>query len=177
MRGPIYIINPELSPGSSRLAAFRLIVGGLQVPSVFMNLFFIAFGFKDPDYDTLWQFAQGIEVVFLIEIIVHFFTAFRDPETFKIVTNMKQIAQNYVTNGSFALDFIAFFPYQLLFNEEGNADDPDKQVMRNIFLLKMIRIVRLGGEIIPEKHVTEMINHISVPPSRDDKIAQDRLIA
>ena len=71
-RGPFWIIDPD----SPKLAAFTIMVGSLSMPSVFMNLFFIAFGFLDKDYDTLWIVAQTIEIVFLIEIIVHFFTSY-----------------------------------------------------------------------------------------------------
>jgi len=111
-----------------------------------MNLFFIAFGFSDAHYSNLWKVAEVIEIFFLLEIIIHFFTSFKDPETFKTVNNMKQIAQNYISHGPFALDFIAFFPYQLLFGNvyADNTEDPQFQVLRNVFLLKMIRIVRVG---------------------------------
>ena len=40
-RGPFWIIDPD----SPKLAAFTIMVGSLSMPSVFMNLFFIAFGF------------------------------------------------------------------------------------------------------------------------------------
>jgi hypothetical protein len=62
-----------------------------------MNLFFIAFGFEDPLYEDLWAVAQLMEIFFLMEILVHFFTAYRDPESFKIITNLKHIAINYMT--------------------------------------------------------------------------------
>ena len=38
---PIYIINQE----NMALSAFKVIMGGLVVPNVMLNLFFISFGY------------------------------------------------------------------------------------------------------------------------------------
>jgi len=58
-----------------------------------------------------------------------------------------------------------------------DAADPQRQYLRNIFTLKMIRIIRLGTSFIPEKASSDMVASFFEPSSRDEKIAQDRSIS
>jgi hypothetical protein len=55
-----------------------------------------------------------MEICFLIEIICNFFTAYKDPENFESVYQLKKIAQNYIVNDNFFLHLLAAFPYQLI---------------------------------------------------------------
>ena len=57
----------------------------LALPSVLVYTFFIAFGFSHGDpvkTNNVYIITQCLEVIYGLEIITHFFTAFKDPETF-----------------------------------------------------------------------------------------------
>lgn len=57
------------------------------------------------------QVVDSMEIIFFIEIICNFFTAYRDPENFDSVYELKKIAHNYIINGNFLPHLLAAFPY------------------------------------------------------------------
>jgi len=77
-------------------------------------LYFIAFGFSE-ETTWMWQITNFVEILYGFEIGLHFFTTYKDPETFQTVTSLKSIAINYIIRGSFFKDVIAFFPFALVF--------------------------------------------------------------
>jgi len=87
-------------------------MGIVSVPSVIINLFFIAFGFNNPTLRDIFDF---VEILFFLEIVQHFFTAYKDTETFESVYSLKKIATNYILNGNFLVHLLAAFPYQFVF--------------------------------------------------------------
>ena len=108
--------------------------------------------------------------MFFFEIVQHFFTSYRDTETFENVYVLKKIARNYIINESFVLHFIAVFPFAFVMN----ISDP--QVYRNLLTMKMVRIIRCNSEFIPEETLLNLMSNIYSVQDRDDKIANDRLI-
>jgi hypothetical protein len=56
------------------------------------------------------------------------------------------------------------------------AIDPQNQILRNIMLIKMIRLRRVGRNFIPSKNVARMWSTLNKPNSQDEKIAQHRMI-
>ena len=147
-----------------------MIMGGIVVPNVMLNLFFIAFGYKGgPELDFIFSIVQLSEIMFLFEIIQHFFTSYRDTETFENVYILKKIARNYIINESFVLHFIAVFPFTFVLNVT------DEQQYRNFLTLKMVRIIRCNSEFIPEETLLNLMSNIYTVQDRDDKIANDRL--
>jgi hypothetical protein len=44
---------------------------------------------------------ESFEILFLIEILLNFFTAYKDKETFESVFSLKKIGMNYIINGTF----------------------------------------------------------------------------
>jgi hypothetical protein len=54
----------------------------------------------------------AIDVLFFFDIIINFFSAYFD-QNFKIVTDKKLIAKNYLT-GWFLIDFISIFPISII---------------------------------------------------------------
>lgn len=72
-------------------------MGILAVPSVIFNLFFVAFGFQG--FETARMIIELLEVLFFIEIIQNFLTAYKDQETFESVYSVKRIAIYYILNG------------------------------------------------------------------------------
>jgi ADP-heptose:LPS heptosyltransferase len=89
-----------------------------------------------------------MEIAFWIEIVLNFFTAYKDPENFESVYQLKKIAQNYIVNENFILHLLAAFPYQLIWTY--NPEDPDENVLRNIIMFKMLRLARLSTDFIPD---------------------------
>ena len=152
------------------LGVFKVIMGGLVVPNVMLNLFFIAFGYQgSPTLDLIFQIVQLSEIMFFIEIVQHFFTSYRDTETFENVYVLKKIARNYIINESFVLHFIAMFPFAFVLNVT------DEQLYRNLLTFKMVRIIRCNSEFIPEETLLNLMSNIYSVQDRDDKIANDRL--
>jgi hypothetical protein len=72
----------------------------------------VAFGFHG--FSTARMTIETIEILFFIEIVQHFLTAYIDTESFDAVFSVKRIAINYIINGSFVVHLLAAFPYQLL---------------------------------------------------------------
>ena len=72
-------------------------------------MFSVAFGFKG--FETARLIIELLEILFFIEIIQLFLTAYKDTETFESVYSVKRIAIHYILNGPFLLNFLAAFPY------------------------------------------------------------------
>lgn len=92
-----------------------------------------------------------MEALFFIEILTYFFTPFKDNETFESVYSLKKIATNYIINEGFIFHFLACFPYHFIWGP--SHSDPNADVLRNIMVLKMLRITRLSGDSIPEETI------------------------
>jgi len=54
---------------------------------------------------------DAMEICFVAEICLNFFTAYKDPENFDTVFDLKKIAQNYIIRGNFLVHVLAAFPY------------------------------------------------------------------
>ena len=56
-----------------------------------------------------------------------------------------------------------------------NDVDPENQILRNVLLLKMIRLSRVGRNFIPEKQVAKCWSSVQKANSKDEEIAQQRM--
>ena len=63
-----------------------------------------------PDTKARKIFDTTIDLLFLLDIILNFFTAYEIPLTKKLETSLKVIVVNYLT-GWFLLDVIATLPF------------------------------------------------------------------
>ena len=113
------------------------------------------------------------EILFFIEIIMNFLTAYKDQETFESVYSVKRIALYYILNGSFFVHILAAFPYQLLTR---GSNDPEEQNLRDLLMLKMLRLLRFSSDFIPDDTLLQLMQYFYKDVSRDDKIANDRFI-
>ena len=76
----------------------------------------IAFGYDmSPDIELIYKLNRISEILFVLEIIQHFFTCYRDTETFENVYSLRRIAKHYVIEGSFLIHFVAAFPFAEIF--------------------------------------------------------------
>lgn len=135
-----------MDPNSTAVTLFSILIGIIVVPNVLLNLYVMAFGFEDND--EIVTFLNFCEILFLLEIIQNFFTAYSDPEHYEVVDSLKMIAQRYIGNGGI-LHALAFIPWFLLLPIE---TEEEKQLQRDLILFKMLRISRLGtSNFIPEE--------------------------
>nr|CAD1836953.1 unnamed protein product [Ananas comosus var. bracteatus] len=61
------------------------------------------------------------QAVFLADVVLQFFVAYRDAHTFKLVYDRKCIAMHYL-KGSFALDLLGCFPWDAIYKGTGHIE-------------------------------------------------------
>ena len=92
-----------------------------------------------------------MEFFFIIEIIIHFFTSYKDPETFESVFSLKKIAWNYMIHNGFIFHLLAAFPFHFMNPLQEN--DPNENILRNWMVLKLLRLSRLNSNSIPDETI------------------------
>lgn len=107
--------------------------------------------------DTFWWIVQDslIDILFLIDIIVNFFTVYTNQfEDYEV--DRKKIAINYL-KGWFIFDIIAILPINYFFNEGGGVNDLARlaRLPRLYKLVKVFRIVKQTGKI--KKYAAEVL--------------------
>ena len=86
---------------------------------------------------------RTIDAIFMIDIIINFYTVYKDPHTDEEVKSFKKIAIRYVTRGRFFIDLFASIPIELI-----TSFGISKSInLKFIGLVKMIRLLRLGRMI------------------------------
>jgi hypothetical protein len=50
-------------------------------------------------------------------------------------------------------------------------NDPENQLLRNILLIKMVRLKRVGRNFIPSKQIASIWSNLNKPNSQDQKIS------
>ena len=83
-----------------------------------------------------------IEVIFGVDILINFRTAYQDNEG-KIITNSKMIAKRYL-KFHFWVDFFAVFPFDAISKFLSSKKENEFQILG---ILKFIRVVKLKGII------------------------------
>lgn len=71
-----------------------------------------------------------MESFFWIDILLNFFQEYKDTKTHENISDLRKIAFHYVFRSTFVLDFLAVFPFYIIFG--GNS-----------ILTKLFRLVRL----------------------------------
>ncbi|KAF8714844.1 hypothetical protein HU200_027378 [Digitaria exilis] len=64
---------------------------------------------------------ECVQLVFLADVAVHFFLAYRDAHTFRMVYDKRKIALRYI-KGSFALDILGCFPWDFIYKATGRSE-------------------------------------------------------
>ena len=131
-----------------------------------------------------------VEIFYLIEIILQFFTTYKDSEHFENVYTMRLIAKEYIINGSFILHVLAFIPWQLIipykFPEDGDINDPatyaqhlhDVERIQELLLFKMLRLLRMMyiQDSVTDDLFLQMMQNCYKSADRDERIAYDRQV-
>jgi hypothetical protein len=71
--------------------------------------------------------------------VLNFLTEYKDPESYETVRSFSKIAKRYIFKGSFILDFLAVFPFNLIFRNSEKAS-----VLTAVKLLRLFRLPRLA---------------------------------
>lgn len=98
------------------------------------------------DDDNLSDNLQTIEtisdILFGIDIILNFSTAYVDKKTGELIVSRRKIAI-YYCKGYFIIDLVASFPFQILTGGGGQALSKSGKVLRLPKLIKFLRLFRL----------------------------------
>ncbi|KAL5216240.1 hypothetical protein ABZP36_007641 [Zizania latifolia] len=76
---------------------------------------------------------ECVQLVFLADVAVHFFLAYRDAHTYRMVYDKRRIALRYI-KGSFALDMLGCFPWDAIYKVTGRME-----VVRYLVWLRLYR--------------------------------------
>ena len=97
-----------------------------------------AFSEEDP---LGWKLLDGVvDILFLCDIFLSFFTAFYDSDL-KVVTDRPTIAKNYLTSW-FIIDAVAIFPFDLCMQTQKDYSSLAR-IARLPRLYKLLKITRL----------------------------------
>ena len=116
---------------------------------------------------------EYIEIFYLLEIVLQFFTTYKDSEHFENVYTMRLIAKEYILNGSFILHVLAFLPWTVIMQPQ-NAEEED--LVQQLLLFKMLRVLRMlnFSESFPEEFILQLFQNCYRTADRDERIAYDR---
>lgn len=129
-----------LHPDSKWKNRWDLLVIVLSVENSVITPYELAYGAIDSPY--LDAFNWVMNVLFVFDILINFWTMYWNSMTDEIMNNWKMSAIRYIFYGRFFIDVAASFPTEILKYIVGN----DKWY-KLIGLLKLIRILWLGRMI------------------------------
>ena len=79
--------------------------------SCFSSLYYVAFVTPTNPVHKSWDFI--VEIFFYADIILNFFSEYKDPDKNETISDFKEIAKAYL-NSWFLIDFISVFPFHIL---------------------------------------------------------------
>ena len=103
----------------------------------------------DDNSDIFWLF-EATNLIWAVDMILNFFTAYKDSYTHKLVTSRKQIAVHYLT-GWFAVDLIALMPVWVVTTESVQITS----VLRVYRLSRFVRFLRLVSLVRVYKKISK----------------------
>jgi hypothetical protein len=106
-----FIIYPN-NPNKVRWDVLMSLILVLSVITTPIDLAFQNYGDNNLGYKS---FLYAIDILFLIDIIVNFNSAFED-DYLEIIDDRKSICLNYIKLWFF-IDFFSIFPFELVLNE------------------------------------------------------------
>ncbi|VAI72678.1 unnamed protein product [Triticum turgidum subsp. durum] len=77
------------------------------------------------------------QVAFLVDIVLKFLVAYRDPDTYRIVYNPNSIALRYCKS-SFIFDLLGCFPWDAIYKASGH-----KEELRYLLWIRLTRVLRV----------------------------------
>lgn len=118
---------------------FDIIIIFASVISVFSQGYYSAFG--NPTDQLSGMIETLTEILFTIDMLFCFCQEYNDTETYKLISDLKQIAKNYA-KGKFIFDFLAIFPFRVVLR--GSVSPLELSGKDRLFkVLKLLRVPRL----------------------------------
>jgi len=109
-----------------------------------------------------------MDTYFLIDVVINFFTAYPDPVTGLLITNLKAIIKNYLKT-DFLFDIIASFPFSIVdtvFNISANGTTSNfvnlVKLPRLYRLARIVRILKIGKIIRLNPQFSNWLDSIMV---------------
>jgi hypothetical protein len=121
-------------------AAYDIYINLIVAYSCFETIYIVCFSPNIPNYQQYFD-DYYIQICFLIDIIFSFLTEYKDPETYETIRSISKIGKRYVFKGSFIVDTLAVFPFNLIFasSKKGNSI----VAARLLRLFRLPRLVKL----------------------------------
>ncbi|KAJ6418648.1 hypothetical protein OIU84_001921 [Salix udensis] len=98
----------------------------------------LEFGFFRGLPENLFLLDIAGQIAFLIDIAVHFFVAYRDPHSYRLVCSHKLIAIRYLKS-RFLIDFLGCLPWDAIFKVSGR-----KEAVRYMLWIRLSRARRVS---------------------------------
>ncbi|ERM99785.1 hypothetical protein AMTRI_Chr11g102180 [Amborella trichopoda] len=93
----------------------------------------LEFGFYRGLPEHLQTLDMSVQIVFLADVILQFFVAYKDPHTYNMVSSRKSIALRY-TKTSFALDLLGCFPWDTIYKVTRRSE-----IVRGLIWIRLYR--------------------------------------
>eukprot|EP01051_Picozoa_sp_SAG22_P007882 SAG22_NODE_572_length_9005_cov_105.428138_3_plen_814_part_00 len=150
----IVVVNEEESEDWPPLmlhpyALFRTIWDGLSAIAIVYSAIFVPLrmSFALPEHDHMsaaYIFDKMVDLSFMIDMVLSFFTAYYDPEHEEMVTDRGKVTANYLKSW-FVPDFLATVPFDEIAPVfmGPNSNPEDLRVLKLIRLLRLLKIMRI----------------------------------
>lgn len=89
------------------------------------------------------------DILFVIDLVLNFFTMYKDSKTGEMILSWRRIIFNYLIKGWFWIDFLSIIPFELI----ALAITKDWETNSNLRFFKMLKMVRL-------LRMTKIINYL-----------------
>eukprot|EP00941_MAST-03F_sp_MAST-3F-sp1_P003998 g3998.t1 len=136
-----YIVNQnsKWKKGWDIILAFSIYYSIIAVP--------YQLGFNVVSEGSVAAFEIFIDIFFVADIVLNFFTSYDDPETLEQVFDLKRIRSHYLKTW-FTIDFLSTIPFdrigQLFLDTESDADGlRTPKLFRSLRLFKLMRLLRM----------------------------------
>ena len=85
---------------------------------------------------------HGIDYVFMIDVVLNFFTAVEDTERNRIITDLGEIRRRYICSW-FVIDALSAFPLDMVMSGNAGENIMAMQMIKTVKLFKLFRFVRI----------------------------------
>ena len=131
--------NWVIMPENAYKSIWNLLISYIIIYCSIFGPYQFAFINKENKTDKIIEIL--FEIIFTIDIILNFFSAFIDKED-NIIKNHKKIIYNYLT-GWFIIDVISALPFHFLINDSNHVYNTIARLIRLPRILSLIRLFKL----------------------------------
>jgi len=156
-----------LNPRSRTLKYWDPLMGVFLIFISLVTPFEVAF--LTPKYDGLFAINRAIDIMFLIDIILHFFLPYQTAGGHWIV-DPKNIVRHYVSTW-FCVDVISIVPFDF-FSLQGSAS-ADLRLIRLVRLFRLTKLLRIlrAGRMLQRWEATVALNYARIALAKFATIA------